>query len=909
VCVCVLHVMVFSAPAFSQTCSGGACSVSPDYTVGSNVSANATNHSTSGVPQNISGETILVCGDFFIDQDFTIGESTIVLTEDSKLIIEEGNSFTLTGNTMYGCDGMWQSVEVEAGAYTYIFNSYIYDAYIAAVKAKPGSLVLISSTTFDRNHRSLWVQGPGTTIGCSRSTFYANDFNFNFPDDSPGNNNGKPWIAIDVFESSLLFGNGRVPSLNKFDGPFDYGVRTYQSIIGLENNQFKNLAHQNGSVWEGTAVSSQHQSYHTITGNTFENIRLGVESYDFASGFLVKDNSFKEYTNAVRGSFVVVPRGIVEANEIGTSTLSGHFGVEMHQLGSTLQTTGNTIFVDSRDGHTHSENGGWGVRHSGSGEESLVKDNDITLYFGTSILSGSSYGIYIKDQNGTEILNNNIEIESNGNQFVGLVSSSSERIRIENNRIVADQQGTNVGISLSASPNAKFCCNIDSLMYVAVTINGDCDGSEFASNDLYESSYGLFIDFDSYLGRQELTGNRWRGNFDVWGAIHGDFRDQVLLGSEFVVTDIDQPEGPGTVIPGSNWFIEDTQSDDTPCGSLLSTECGEGPGLTPNLTDLDTLFAGGAMDTIFGIGSAWTHSQTLFSKMKKNPSLYGDYEVTDDWYDDQVGDIVEDYYLVRDTIIRLFQLTTQQQDTVDRALDTIEVYFSQLRYIDSLIFTDTITQWHTYDTIHSEIVGKIDSVYSIYLNTLQNTIDDRVTRAQSLLNTNDNLSTPDLPTRYEKMYNEILLETVASNIDTFTLAQKDSLYIMASACPSEAGRAVYWAGTLYQLIEDAFFDIQDQCDTTSSLVLGSPKTVERTSKLLVIPNPAEDYIELSGLESEALDGIEVVKIYSISGVEVWSGNPGLNRRIAIGRLAPGLYSVLLVTNDREVYRSKFIVQR
>jgi hypothetical protein len=845
-----------------------------------------------------------VCGDFFIDQDFTIGESTIVLTEDSRMIVEDGSSFILTGNTMYGCDGMWHSVEVEAGAATYIYNSYVYDAYFAAIKAEPGSIVLISSTTFDRNHISLWVEGPGTTVGCSRSTFYANDFNFNFPDDSPGNNNGKPWIAIDVYESSLLFGNGRVPGLNEFNGPFDYGVRTYQSIIGLENNQFKNLAHQAGSVWEGTAVTSQYRSTHNIVGNTFENIRNGVESNDFASGFLVKDNSFKEYTNAVRGSLVVVPRGIVEDNEIGTNSLSGHFGVTMNQLGSTLQTTGNRIFVDSRDGHTHSENGGWGVKYSGSGEESLVKDNDITLYFGTSIFSGSSYGIYIKDQSGTEILNNNIEIESSGEQFIGLVSYNSMDIRIEENRIVADQQGTNVGIGLNDSPNANFCCNIDSLMDFAVVINNNCDGSEFASNDLYESRNGLFIGFDSYLGRQELTGNRWRGNFTVWGAIHGDFRPMVLGRSEFIVPDLDQPEGPGTLFPGTGWFDEDNESDDTPCGS---GNCGEGPG--PGLTGLDTLFAAGAMDTIFGDGSAWTHSQNLFSKIKKVSTLYGVYNVTDDWYDNQVGNTVEDYYFVRDTINRLFQLTTQQQDTVDRALDTIELYFTELRYIDSLIFSDTITQWYTYDSIHSEIIGKIDSVYSIYLNTLQNTINDRVVRAQNLLNTNDQLSSPDLPTRYEKMYNDILLETVASNVDTLTLAQKDSLYVMASACPSEAGRAVYWAGTLYQLIEDVHFDIQDQCDTTSSLVLDTRKVEEETSKLLVIPNPAEDYIELYGLDDDALDEIKTVKIYNMSGSEVWSGRTGLNRRIPISQLSPGIFSVLLVTRENEVYRSKFIIQR
>jgi hypothetical protein len=901
--------MVFSAPAFSQTCTSGACAVSPDYTVGSNISTNATNHSTSGVPQNISGETILVCGDFFIDQDFTIGESTIVLTEDSKLIVEEGNSFTLTGNTMYGCDGMWQSVEVEAGATTYIYNSYVYDAYVAAVKAESGSVVLISSTTFDRNHRSLWVQGPGTTVGCSRSTFYANDFNFNFPNDSPGNNNGKPWIAIDVFESSLLFGNGRVPSFNEFNGPFEFGVRTNQSVIGLESNQFKNQAFQRLLDWHGTAISSQNKSSHTIIGNTFENTYRGVESEDEHSRIRAKDNSFEEYTYAIQGKFTSPATGIVQDNDIGTSALSGHFGVRMDQMGSSLQTTGNTIYVDSRDGQAPANLGGLGIYYIGTEAGSgKITGNDLTLYDASTAPTAYREGIRIDGQNNTEVFNNNIDNQATS-RFDGFVAIDADYIRVEDNSIIADEQEFHIGMLMVDSDHVKYCCNTVSTMSTAVYIANDCNGSDFSTNELSDSRVGLLIWYRGVLGEQELTGNRWTGTFTNNGAVHIDNRQMVINGSKFTVTDISQPTGPGSVTPGMGWFVEDNQSDDTPCGALLSTDCGEGPGLTPGLTGYDTLFTAGALDTILGDGNTWTQSQNLFSKMSKYTSLYGVYDVTDVWYDDQIGNMVEDYYLVRDTINRLFWLTTQQQDTVDRAMDTIEAYFTELGYIDSLIFSDTISQWHQYNSSHSELIGKIDSVYSIYLNAQQNIINARAARAQSLLNTNDQLTTPDLPTRYERMYNEILLETVASNVDTFTLAQKDSLYVMASACPSEAGRAVYWAGNLYQRIEVKNFDTQGQCDTTSSVVSGSRKKEEANRELLIIPNPAEDFIELSGLDSEAITGIETVKIYNMSGSEVWSGRPGLNRRISIRQLPAGIYSVLVVTSTREVYNSKFIVQR
>lgn len=894
-----------------QTCSGSSCSVTPDHSLGSNISTNASRFSTSGLGTTLDNLTILICGDFIIDDDITSVFSNFVMMEDSRIILEDGSSLILNECTVYGCDGMWQSITVQGGASMHINNSTLSDAYIAAVDAEPGANVLIRQTTFDRNHISFLVEGPNTLVGSDKCTYLATEFNFNFPGGGDGNNNGVPWIGIDVHNASMFFGNDSRPLRNnRVEGPFEFGIRTDNSIVRIEKSEFIDQAFQRNGDWLGTSISSQNRSIHTISNNTFDNTYTAIESHDQNSSIAVQDNTFTEYTFAVHGTFSAPARGVVQNNQIGSDALSGHFGVVMTQLGSALITVGNVIYVDSRDGQDTETEGGAGIRHTG-GAAGLgeIIGNDITLIYPSYEETAFRAGIMNNGQNNTNIFENNIQIASSGVRFDGIILLDANFNRVEDNRIVADQKGLNFGMNISDASRVKYCCNVDSLVRTGISFFGNCDGSDFRANEIYDCSIGLFLWSSAFLGRQNLTGNRWRGTFSSAGARHMSTDPIVFQLSRFVVPSIDQPEGPGSVFPLANWFIENSSSDDTPCGSLLSTECGEGPGMTPGLTDYDTLFSAGALDTLLDEGDAWTKAQQLYTIMSDYPALYGVYDVTDDWYDNQAGDVVEAYYLVHDSIKRLFVIDSLQQDTIDRAMDSISIYFTELRYIDSLIFSDTVTNWDSYNSLHRATIQKVDSVYGIYLNTLDNIIADRSSHAQSMINTNANLSTPDLPTRYEQMYNGIFLQTVASNVDTFSQAQTDSLYVMASACPSNGGRAVYMAGALYQSIEHTNFDIQTQCNPPSPLPSSTKSNALHANEMRIIPNPAEDRIQLTRLDSETSSSSWSVTIFNMAGAVVWSGNPGSDQSIYIGYLPAGIYSIVAVSENREVYRSKFIIQR
>ncbi|MDQ1266876.1 MAG: hypothetical protein QG635_2029 [Bacteroidota bacterium] len=60
--------------------------------------------------------------------------------------------------------------------------------------------------------------------------------------------------------------------------------------------------------------------------------------------------------------------------------------------------------------------------------------------------------------------------------------------------------------------------------------------------------------------------------------------------------------------------------------------------------------------------------------------------------------------------------------------------------------------------------------------------------------------------------------------------------------------------------------------------------LENNSEMRIIPNPATDFIHISGIESS-----EIVSIYSIEGIKVLEGTN--NERIDVSSLSKGIYII------------------
>jgi len=72
-------------------------------------------------------------------------------------------------------------------------------------------------------------------------------------------------------------------------------------------------------------------------------------------------------------------------------------------------------------------------------------------------------------------------------------------------------------------------------------------------------------------------------------------------------------------------------------------------------------------------------------------------------------------------------------------------------------------------------------------------------------------------------------------------------------------------------------------------------------RITMYPNPAKDYIVISGLTDEAK-----IEIHSVTGMKVYQGNYKNNERLNLG-LASGMYMIKVTENDKSVTK-KLIVR-
>lgn len=100
------------------------------------------------------------------------------------------------------------------------------------------------------------------------------------------------------------------------------------------------------------------------------------------------------------------------------------------------------------------------------------------------------------------------------------------------------------------------------------------------------------------------------------------------------------------------------------------------------------------------------------------------------------------------------------------------------------------------------------------------------------------------------------------------------------------------------------FIIENELNIAENFVenaVGINEINENTSKIEVLPNPANEYIEIK-IEKENIDLIE---IYSINKTLVKSGN---SKRINITELTNGIYFVKVISKNNKIFVSKFIKQ-
>lgn len=106
-----------------------------------------------------------------------------------------------------------------------------------------------------------------------------------------------------------------------------------------------------------------------------------------------------------------------------------------------------------------------------------------------------------------------------------------------------------------------------------------------------------------------------------------------------------------------------------------------------------------------------------------------------------------------------------------------------------------------------------------------------------------------------------------------------------------------------------YYYIDDVCLSTDSLLCSIPSFINdynRKDKILIYPNPADNYINLTLPFAEASDDVFIVFYYT--GIEAFRCNIFSNHHIDVSQLPAGMYYCQL-QHKNEKYSSKIIIKR
>ncbi|MEP7170119.1 MAG: T9SS type A sorting domain-containing protein [Bacteroidota bacterium] len=235
----------------------------------------------------------------------------------------------------------------------------------------------------------------------------------------------------------------------------------------------------------------------------------------------------------------------------------------------------------------------------------------------------------------------------------------------------------------------------------------------------------------------------------------------------------------------------------------------------------------------------------------------------------------------------------------------IKIQADSINYIDSLFASNQTTN---YSLLRQQ---KIDSI-NVYQLIIEDSLNSRKSISAAKISNaeskNNLVLANDLPNDNQKVINqkEILLRR--SGIDTLMQAYSEILSI-AQECPYAGGSAVYRARAIIEMM-NIEMDYDDDAVCSEIGIYRQSKNEDETPQILIIPNPANDKIEiiLKG-KYEGLCCITVSDALGKSQIEKTFNCIDKSYILNVKRLSPAAYFVHVKVNDNSEAYGKIIIVR
>lgn len=535
------------------------CCPAQDTTI---LGSDSTSHFT-----NWTGRTISIAGDLVVNTNFTITNSSLLMGDNSRILISPGRTLTIQNSRLSACNALWGGISFADSTGLLILSGDTIEDAQMAIADSAGSRISVTNSVFNRNRQSIVLYGSGAALSSvvSGCTFTCEDGNGLPAQTKDGG------YAYSGIETSGL--NGWTINANQFRHLY-YGVRSENSSITLQACAFRHMrrhAYAYGNAraasytWEndGFGIYSLNQSGSpvslTIQGSSFTDCGYGVQARNSIQT-TVSGSSF----DSLRYAAVSVVNPVAVDVNIHDNSITHYLNgitVSEPRLASSTTIRDNTFSSPS--------NLNTSPLYNAAVNWSIKLQNRLpgvtTASVSNNHMMDQLKGIYLNGCEEVDINTNFIQLKGAGSttRQYGIWLVNSSNCTITDDSVVTTSPVTDPTLARGIRFESSTGCSIRNnyLLNLGSGINGlnFCDLTSLCGNDLWNCARGLDV-FNITIPQQGDVNapqdNMWR-NIPLANRVVGSTANGLFLKFYHRYT---QNDPNNKFSPGNNFIVQSIQS-------------------------------------------------------------------------------------------------------------------------------------------------------------------------------------------------------------------------------------------------------------------------------------------------------------------------------------------------------------
>ena len=717
-----------------------------------------------------------------------------------------------------------------------------------------------------------------------------------------------------IYASQMIYGNNSLIPLSILADPstgntnrffnLRYGIISYSSLMTVKNAEFTDITVvPGGNGYVGPSMNGRamygRNSTLTVNGADFDdpqvkfyNCGVGVETENctLTASFTKMDQM---------GTGISVLSATNRSTTIIFNTIRAEsYGIKANNVTSLPVSVGFNVINNVYIQDPKKASVGIQVANSSANNQSLqVYSNRVALFEGGA-------GIELRHNTNLWAYNNDVDLtNASPLKNFGLRLEGGNNNLLSCNRTDGGLLGSSSGLYALHADRSAFTCNhvekgVYGLRFEGV-LTGEADAN-IVTNTMTNNTIGLYYGEGAITGPQSHRGNKWVGtgaqhinSFNI--AQQSKYTIDVTENSTFLPASVSPP----------GWF-DDLDNPNVSPSCPTNSDCNA---LRPNpKADMDRKIAKGQLlADPYSAATNWLAQRRLHARLTTEGNPYPDDPDFKDFLQTAEDTGLDRYANLQASLAQLFTIGQADIESLRDWENETQQRLEQIEELDELLAKKGVSKQDSLEyaerrTIEAEELATLETNRQSKLAALQST---RLAAIPDLLSQNNALTGTVHYQQYEKAVNGIFLQTVASDVYTFTAAQQTLLDSIARQCPLSRGEAVLRARALLTIVQQAPINYDNETACLPANREG--RHVARTGELRMYPNPALNMltVDYPGAEPAELRffnafGQQVIRV-QLSDQEV--------RQLDLSALQSGIYWYVLQTDTQPTIIGKLLISR